>query len=235
MRKTRIALVVIGLLALAGGGTALAGMGKGGGHARNGAADTRPLHRHGDDIAAAAAYLGLTLDDLLTQLRSGKTLSQVAEATSGKSTAGLVAALVAHEKQELADAVKAGRLTQAQVDLIVPMLTQRFNGFVTHSGRGPFGGSRRHGGLDAAAAYLGSSEAALLQQLRAGKTLAQIADATSGKSAAGLVDALVADAAQRFGAAPADLRARITALVNGGLPAFGPRGGHRFFLPWRRP
>lgn len=235
MRKTQIALVVIGLLALAGGGTALAGMGKGSGHTRKGVADTRPLHGRGDDLAAAAAYLGLSLDDLFAQLRSGKTLSQVADATSGKSTAGLVAALVAHEKQELADAVKAGRLTQAQADLIVPTLTQRFNDFVTHSGKSPFGGPRHHGGLDAAATYLGLSEAALLQQLKAGKTLAEIANATSGKSAAGLIDVLVADAAQRFGAAPPDLRARITALVNGALPAFGPRGRHGHFLPWRRP
>src|SRR3954454_11854667 len=51
----------------------------------------------GDDLAAAASYLGTTPADLLAQLASGKSLAQVANATSGKSAAGLIAALVAHE------------------------------------------------------------------------------------------------------------------------------------------
>ena len=59
-------------------------------------------------------------------------------------------------------------------------------------------------GLDAAATYLGATVDALRTQLQSGKTLAQIANATSGKSAAGLIDALVADA-----------RTHITAEVNG--------------------
>jgi hypothetical protein len=42
------------------------------------------------------------------------------------------------------------------------------------------------------AAYLGTSPAALSSELSGGKTLAQIADGTAGKSKAGLIDALVA-------------------------------------------
>jgi hypothetical protein len=235
MRKGQIVLVLVGVLALAAGGTALAAKGNGGGHTVRGVADHRGPHR-GGDLEAAASYLGIGVDALLAQLRSGKTLSQVADSTSGKSTAGLVAALVAHEKQELADAVKAGRLSQSQADTIAATLTQRVNAFVTRSGMGPrFGRAPHHGGIETAATYLGISEAALLDQLRSGKTLAQIANATSGKSASGLVDALVADATKRFGtAAPADLRARITRLVNGQLPAIGPRGRHGHWLPGRR-
>lgn len=83
----------------------------------------------------------------------------------------------------------------------------------------PFG-FRRHDKLSAAASYLGIPEQSLFDQLRAGKTLAEIANATSGKSADGLIDALVKDAetgltqdqVNRFGA---ELRARITDLVNG--------------------
>jgi hypothetical protein len=234
MRKGQIVLVLIGMLALAAGGTALAA--KGNGHTKNGVADTRVgQHRHGDDIEAAASYLGTTVESLLTQLRSGKTLAQVADATSGKSASGLVAALVAHEKQELADAVRAGSLSQAQADTIAATLTERFNAFVNHSGFGRFGRARHHGGLETAANYLGISESALLDQLRSGKTLAQIANATSGKSAAGLIDALVADATRRFGTAvPSDLRDRITQLVNGALPTIGPRGRHDHWLPGRR-
>jgi hypothetical protein len=239
MRKGQLVLVLVGVLALAAGGTALAGKGRGGGHTVRGVADVRALHGprgHGDVLETASSYLGISVDALLTQLSSGKSLAQVADATSGKSQAGLVAALVAHEKQELADAVKAGRLTQSQADTIAATLTDRLDAFVTHSGMGPhFGRAPHHGGLETAATYLGISEAALLDQLRGGKTLAQIANATSGKSASGLIDALVADATKRFGtAAPSDLRARITQLVNGQLPAIGPRGGHDHWLPGRR-
>jgi hypothetical protein len=84
-----------------------------------------------------------------------------------------------------------------------------------------------HGGegLAVVATYLGISADALHTQLESGKTLAQIANATSGKSASGLVDALVADATSHLGAAvPPDLRQRITDLVNGVRPAFGPPG-----------
>jgi hypothetical protein len=204
-------------------------------------------HRKGDELAAAATYLGVTQSDLLTQLQSGKTLAQIADATSGKSAAGLVDALVAAEKKEIDAAVSAGRITQAQADRIEPTLKARFTDLVngTLPPRGPgFGG--HHGafghGLDAAATYLGISEDALRTQLEAGKTLAQIADATSGKSAAGLIDALVAAetkeidgalSAGRITQAEHDqilsgLKDRITALVNGKRPAGAPafRGEH---------
>ena len=85
---------------------------------------------HGDGLAAAATYLGITQSALLTQLQSGKTLAQIADATSGKSTAGLVAALVAAEKTELAAAVKAGDLTQAQADQIATGLQARVTAMV---------------------------------------------------------------------------------------------------------
>jgi hypothetical protein len=67
---------------------------------------------------------------LTTQLQAGKTLAQVADATSGKSAAGLVGALVAAEKTELATAVAAGTVTQAQSDQIASTLTARFTALV---------------------------------------------------------------------------------------------------------
>jgi hypothetical protein len=201
--------------------------------------------RRGDDLAAAATYLGVTQAELTTQLDAGKTLAQIAGATSGKTVAGLIAALVTAEKTELAAAVTSGRLTQAQADQIAAGLTAHVTAEV--NGTRPAGGPGRHGGgfghgpggddFTAAATYLGVTEAALTTQLQAGKTLAQVADATSGKSAAGLIDALVAhettelDAAvtagtitkaQRDAMVPT-LKARFTELANGTRPA---RGGH---------
>jgi hypothetical protein len=238
MRRPQTALVLVGVLALVGGGTALASKSKGGSSTTT-TTTTTPTHpfRPGrgpdgpsDDLQAAAAYLGTTTANLLTQLQAGKTLAQIASATSGKSTAGLIAALVAAEKTEIADAVKANTLTQAQADAISANLQQRFTDLVNgvdrdrgHGGPHGFGGP---GPLDAAATYLGIGQSALAAQLQAGKTLAQIADATSGKSAAGLIAALVADAKQHLGSnVPSDLQQRITDLVNGVRPAFGP-GDH---------
>jgi hypothetical protein len=199
-------------------------------------------HRgRGGDLAAAATYLGIPQADLLTSLQSGKTLAQVAGATNGKTVAGLIDALVAAEKTELAAAVTAGRITQAQADQasagLTAHVTAEVNGTEPARGSGGPGGHGRHGpggdDFTAAATYLGVTETALATQLQAGKTLAQVADATSGKSAAGLVDALVAhettelDAAVTAGqitqtqrdALVSTLKARFTALANGTRPA----------------
>jgi hypothetical protein len=189
MQKTQLALVAAGVAALAGGGTAIAAKG----HTQTA---SRPLavafHPGPPGLAAAATYLGTTADALRTQLESGNTLAQIAAATSGKSAAGLIAALVADAKATLG-ANAPSDLTQRITDMVNRV----------HDMHGP-GDHGRPGGLDAAATYLGTTVDALRTQLRSGKTLAQIADATSGKSAQGLIDALVADA-----------RTHITALVNG--------------------
>ncbi len=249
--KTRIALIGVGVLALAGGSTALAS--KSNGHTKGTLAATRGGHGPSDELDAAASYLGTTTASLLTQLQAGKTLAQVATATSGKTTAGLVAALVAAEKTEIAAAVTAGKLTQAQADQITPTLTQRFTDFVngTRPAGGPPGPGRPGPGgfghgpgapsddLAAAATYLNSTAANLLTQLQAGKTLAQVAAAASGKSTAGLVAALVAHekteiagyvTSGKLTQAQADqlianLTARFTDFVNGVRPAGGPSHG----------
>jgi hypothetical protein len=193
MKKTHIALVAAGVAALAGGGTAIAAKG----HTH---AVSRPLtaaFRPGPPgLDAAATYLGTTADALHTQLESGKTLAQIANGTSGKSAAGLIAALVADAKATLGSNAPAD-LTQHITDMV--------NGVHDLHGPGEPGGPHGGpGGFDAAATYLGTTADALRTQLQSGKTLAQIANATSGKSAAGLIDALVADA-----------RTHITAEVNG--------------------
>ena len=158
----------------------------------------------------------------------------------GISSSKLSAAL----KQALSDrvdaAVAAGRLTKDQGDA----LKQRINSddFPLFGGRHErgFGHGRFIGKLDAAAGYLGLTEAQLRTQLESGKSLAQIAQA-QGKSVSGLVDALVAAAKKRLDEAVAagrltkaqademlaGLRTRITSIVNSTGPAGRPRFGFR--------
>ena len=82
------------------------------------------------DLSAAAAYLGITADVLKTDLQSGKTLAQVADATRGRSAAGLIHALVASEKSKLDAAVSAGKLTAAQEQTLLAGFQQRVSDLV---------------------------------------------------------------------------------------------------------
>jgi hypothetical protein len=89
----------------------------------------RGLHHVHMGLDAAASYLGMTESALHTALENGKTLAQVAK-DKGKSVDGLVAAMVSAEKAELAAAVKAGRLTQAQANTIQSGLQSRITDLV---------------------------------------------------------------------------------------------------------
>ena len=107
-----------------------------------------PFGHVGDDLAAAASYLGVTAEQLHTQLEVGKTLAQIAQ-DKGKSVDGLVNAFYDAEKKELDQAVADGRLTKDQEQSILDGLKQRItnkvNGmFGPHAG---FRGFRFRGGF----------------------------------------------------------------------------------------
>jgi hypothetical protein len=237
MRRTQLSLVVLGILALAGGGTALAAKAGGGAALRTGVVGHR-LQGPGQLLDASSSYLGIGTADLLSQLRGGKTLADIARAAQGKSVQGLVDAVVAAEKKALADAVSAHRLTQAQSDRIAQGLPQRTSDFVNGTFRGhgpPFGfRGRTNDDLQVAAGYLGTTVPVLLTQLMSGKSLEAIASATNGKSTSGLVSALVGHERSEHPQASVDeLTRRVTQLVNGAFPRRpgGLRGlfghGHR--------
>jgi len=123
----------------------------------------------------------------------------------GITPAKLSSALKQALENRVDAAVAAGRLTKEQGDALkqrieaedFPMLGGPGMGF-GHRGGGP--GIRRFGHLDAAASYLGMTEAELGTRLAGGKTLADIAKA-KGKSVEGLVSALVSDEKQELDAA----------------------------------
>jgi hypothetical protein len=191
-------LLLVGLAAILAGGTAAVVVAAAGSDHQSQSTGTianrtdRRGHAGGrGDVALAASYLGLAPAQIRRELRSGKTLAQVAASTSGKSVTGLIDAIVTARKTQLAAAVAAGRLTKSQAHARLEKLTRRVTLRV----------NRAHAleprpaalpGLVPAAAYLGLRPAQLRSELRSGRTLAQVADATGGKSAAGLIAALVA-------------------------------------------
>jgi len=139
-------------------------------------------------------------------------------------------------------AVKAGTITKAEGDAMKVRINSGdfplFGG--GHRGDHRKGGLRIHHGLDAAASYLGLTEAQLRTQVSSGKTLAQVAKAQN-KSVDGLVDALVKDANAKIDQAvkdgkltqaqaneiKQDQRQHLTDFVNNGKARFKSRDGNR--------
>jgi len=94
----------------------------------------------GKVIGAAATYLGMTQDQLLTQLRSGKSLADIAKA-QGKTVSGLEDAITSSAQSQLDQAVKAGTLTQAQADQIMSELESHIDDLVNRTFQGPPSGA----------------------------------------------------------------------------------------------
>jgi polyhydroxyalkanoate synthesis regulator phasin len=172
----------------------------------------------------------------------------------GVQPSALNAALKKALENRVDAAVAAGRLTKAEGAEIKQRIEA---GDVPLFGRpgGP-GGFRHHhggpfGGLDAAATYLGLTQAQLRTQLESGKSMADVAKAKN-KSVDGLVSALVDAAKKKLDSAVAagqltqkqadsilsDLKSHVTDFVNGVRPprpdgdnGFSFRGGPRFDGP----
>jgi len=188
------------------------------------------LGEKGSYITAAATYIGITEAQLRTELGTDKSLADVAIA-HGKTRDGLIAALTAAQQQNIATLVDQKGIGARP---------NPANGYGPGPGFGRGPGDRNLiGDSDAAAAtYLGTTEADLETKMRAGQTLAQIANATAGKSRDGLLNALVADAtakidaAQKAGTITADqatqlkanLSTRLSQLVDNTGPFPGRRG-----------
>ncbi len=184
-RNLMIALAVAAVAA----GVIVAVTSSGGGHAhgrsaRAGAAAAAARGRGQTEVDAAAGYLGLTKTQLRKQLRSGRTLAQVA-AANGRSSNGLLEALQAARAARLSAEVAAKRLSPAAEQRALARLRRRLTRQLE---RIP-----GYGALPEDAGYLGISVAQLRADLHAGRSLAQIAAATPGKSPAGLIDARVGD------------------------------------------
>jgi hypothetical protein len=83
-------------------------------------------------LETAATYLGISVSDLQTALKSGKTLADEATA-NGKTVDGLVTALTAQAKTNLDAAVAAGTITAAQEQTLLTNITQRTTDLVNNA------------------------------------------------------------------------------------------------------
>lgn len=153
----------------------------------------------------------------------------------GELSAALEEALAAR----IDAAVATGELTQEQADAMTERLEE--GGLPLFGGdHGLRGGMHFAGGLEAAASYLGVTEAELREALRGGDTLADVAT-SAGKTVDGLKQAMIDAATADLEQAVTDgklteeqkqrileeLPERIDDIVNGTLPARGPeRGWH---------
>lgn len=192
--------------------------------------------------AALAAVVGGGAAVAATQLSSTQESDAiVADAAKqlGVSSDKLDAALKQALTNRVDAAVAAGRLTQAQATALKDGIAAGEVPLLGIGGGGRGGGPHGFADLAAAADFLGVTEAQLRASLENGDTLAEVAQA-KGKTAAGLVDALVAAVkaalAEKVAAGElteaqrtsilSGLRSRTEDVVNGGL-GFGFRGGPR--------
>lgn len=193
--------------------------------------------------AAIAASRSLSSNDV------GNAVIVDAATELGVESDALASALKQAFKNRVEEALEAGRLTEEQARKLEERIDRGeppLFGGLGRFGMGPRGGSGRVGhlgGIDAAVSYLGLTREGLGEQLRNGKTLAEIAG-TRGKSVAGLVQALVDDASEKLNEAVSsgrltreqadeiqeDLEERIADLVNGELRSrpFGHPGLERW-------
>ena len=131
---------------------------------------------------ASAQYLGLSADDLRTQLQGGKSLADIAK-SEGKSVDGL--------KQALQSVVSADQSGTTDSSALLDRIINGRPGQRPEQGGGDQNGNGFAHLLKTSASYLGVSTDDLQSQLDSGKSLADIAKA-QGKSVDGLKQALQA-------------------------------------------
>ena len=94
-------------------------------------------------MESAATALGISADDLMTQLRDGKSLADVAEA-QGISVDKLKTDLLAQVKTELDTLVSDGKITQSQADDVYSRTESNIDTIINATG--PFRGGCPPGG-----------------------------------------------------------------------------------------
>jgi hypothetical protein len=145
----------------------------------------------GDPVEVAADYLGLSVDQVSNELEGGASLAEIAS-EHGKSVDGLEQALVDAAKAGLDKGVAAGEITAEQAQKLLGEVRSGIDDVVKRKGdlHGPLAKPPLGDPLKAAADYLGLSVDQLAEQLKAQKSLGDVAKA-QGKSVDGLEQAII--------------------------------------------
>jgi hypothetical protein len=138
----------------------------------------------GKGAEAVATALGITVEELKTELSSGKSIADVAKAKN-VDIAKVIAAMTAQMKAHLDEEVASGEHTQAEADAKLAEFTTRVTEMVNKAGgpqagqKGGPGGKHGKGGFvtDALATVLKTTSTDLHTQLRSGKSIADVATA----------------------------------------------------------
>ncbi len=113
--------------------------GEGPGRGGHGRGDHGPVRK---SLAAASTALGMTEQELATQLRDGRTIAQVAQ-ERGVDVQVVIDALVAEFKAHLDEEVASGEHTREEADQKLAKATERITDMVNNGrpegGRGPGG------------------------------------------------------------------------------------------------
>ena len=90
-----------------------------------------PMHdrRNGEHLDALSSLLGITSDELKTELRSGKSLAEIATDT-GVDTQKVIDAIVADMTERLNEKVAEGKITQTQADTMLATVVDRVTAMV---------------------------------------------------------------------------------------------------------
>jgi hypothetical protein len=143
-----------------------------------------------------AAALGISVDDLVRARQAGKSVATLAQ-EKGVTLDKVVEAAMAPHKATMAARVSAGYMTQAQTDwMLAEMETNLREQFVDPQTAGPgYGGMGNYFGvglLGQSAQALGLTRGALLGELRAGKSVAALAQEKGVDVQKAIVDPLLA-------------------------------------------
>ncbi len=154
-----------------------------------------------------AEALDLDVTALQEELQAGKTVAEIAEA-QGVALDEIIAALTADEAAQLDAAVEAGTITREVADARLTLQKAELEAWLSTAhpvarmaglipgGRGVYAGAA----LSTVAETLGLDTDALQEQLQAGKTVAEIAEAQD-VALSDVIDAVVAPEAEQLAAA----------------------------------
>jgi hypothetical protein len=145
-------------------------------------------------LVLAAAYLGMSPQQLRGEERLGHSLAQVASSTPGKSTAALVAAMAHPREERIASELSSGKITSTEAQARIAAERARVTATVNHVRRIGIA----TGTVPISAAYLGLALHQVREDQRAGRSLAEIADSTPGHSSAGLTAAVIVAETRRI-------------------------------------